>query len=267
MVVRQEGEGIRRYVHLSTGNYNYVTANTYEDIGLFTCDEAIGEDATELFNFLTGYSGKQYYRKLWVAPVNLRQQLEERIEREIEHAKKGKHARLIFKVNALVDPRIIRLLYQASQAGVKVDLLIRGICCLRPGIKGISENIQVRSVLGRYLEHSRIFYFEDGDEEEIYLGSADLMQRNLNHRVEALYPVEDPDYVEYLRDVVLKAYLRDDRHTRTMRSDGSYERLHQKEGEDHIGVQERLMNHPWQKQIKPRNIRIVRSVNAGEDGA
>ena len=268
MVVRQEGEGIRRYVHLSTGNYNFVTANAYEDIGLFTCDEAIGDDSTELFNFLTGYSGKQRYRKLWVAPVNLRQNLEERIERETEHAKKGQRARLVFKVNALVDPHIIQLLYAASQAGVKVDLLIRGICCLRPGIQGISDNIQVRSVLGRYLEHSRIFYFENGGKEEIYLGSADLMQRNLNHRVEALYPVEDPDYVEYLRDTVLQAYFRDSRHTRIMLPDGSYERLRQKDGDDSVDVQEWLMDHTWKKKIKPPNIRIVRSVptTGGESG-
>jgi polyphosphate kinase len=266
MVVRQEGEGIRRYVHLSTGNYNYVTANSYEDIGLFTCDEAIGEDATELFNVLTGYSGKQRYRKLWVAPVNLRQNLEQRIQREIEHARKGDRARLVFKVNALVDPHTIQLLYEASQAGVKVDLLIRGICCLRPGIKGISENIQVRSVLGRYLEHSRIFYFESGGQEEIYLGSADLMQRNLNHRIEALYPVEDAEYVEYLRDTVLKAYFRDTCHTRIMHADGSYERLRQKDGEEAQGVQEWLMDHPSKKKIKPPNVRIVRSVRTTEGG-
>ena len=262
MVVRQEGDGIRRYIHMSTGNYNFVTAMTYEDIGLFTCDEAIGEDATELFNFLTGYSSKQRYRKLWVAPVNLRQKLEERIEREIEHANKGKPARLILKANALVDPHIIQLLYRASQAGVRVDLLIRGICCLRPGIKGVSENIQVRSVLGRYLEHSRIFYFENGGKEEIYLGSADLMQRNLNHRVESVYPVEDPDYVEYLRDYVLKAYFRDNCHTRVMRPDGSYERLRPKQGDETEGVQEWLMNSTWKKKAKAQPIRIVRPVHS-----
>ncbi len=247
MVVRQEGSGIRRYVHLATGNYNYVTAMTYEDIGLFTCDEAIGDDATELFNFLTGYSSKHAYRKLWVAPANLREKLEEHIRREIGHAKKGNPARLIFKVNSLVDPRVIQLLYQASQAGVRVDLLVRGICCLRPGIKGVSDNIQVRSVLGRYLEHSRIFYFQNGGKEEIYMGSADLMQRNLNHRVEVLYPVEDHDYVEYLRDHVLKAYFRDQCHTRVMQPDGSYKRLHQKRGDQLLGVQEYLMENPWKK--------------------
>jgi polyphosphate kinase len=250
MVVRQEGDGIRRYVHLATGNYNYVTSMTYEDIGLFTCDEAIGEDATELFNFLTGYSGKRGYHKLWVAPVNLRDKLEDRIHREIEHARKGDRARLIFKVNALVDPHIIRLLYEASQAGVRVDLLVRGICCLRPGVMGISDNITVRSVLGRYLEHSRIFYFENGGKEEIYLGSADLMQRNLYHRVETVFPVEDPDAVEYLRDTVLHSYFRDHYHTRLMQPDGSYQRQQPKSGDPNEGVQEWLMTNPWKKAAK-----------------
>jgi polyphosphate kinase len=252
MVVRQEGAGVRRYIHLSTGNYNYVTSSVYEDIGLFTCDEAIADDATELFNFLTGYSSKRGYRKLWVAPVNLRQKLEECIRREIALAKNGDRARLILKVNSLVDPDVIRLLYQASQAGVRVDLLVRGICCLRPGVKGISENICVRSVLGRYLEHSRIFYFENGGKEEIYLGSADLMQRNLNHRVEEVFPVEDPDYVKYLRTHVLEAFFRDERHTRVMQSDGSYERLEGKHSEEVLGVQEWLMSNPWKRKTKSR---------------
>jgi polyphosphate kinase len=250
MVVRQEGEGIRRYVHLATGNYNYVTSTTYEDIGMFTCDDAIADDATELFNFLTGYSSKPKYRKLWVAPINLRQNLEERIRREIEHAKKGDRARLIFKVNALVDPHIIQLLYEASQAGVRVDLLVRGICCLKPGVKGVSENICVRSVLGRYLEHSRVFYFENGGKEEIYLGSADLMQRNLNHRVEEIFPVGDSEYVKYLRDYVLQAYFRDHCHTRIMQADGSYKRLQSKEGDTALGVQDWLMSNPWKKKAK-----------------
>ena len=153
-------------------------------------------------------------------------------------------------MNALVDPEIILLLYQASQAGVCVDLLVRSICCLRPGVKGISENICVRSVLGRYLEHSRIFYFENGGKEELYLGSADLMQRNLVHRVEAVFPVEDPEYVKYLRDYVLKAYFRDHCHTRIMQSDGSYERLQPKDSEQELGVQEWLMSNPWKKKAK-----------------
>ncbi len=249
MVVRQEGEGIRRYVHMATGNYNYVTSSAYEDIGMYTCDEAIGADATDLFNFLTGYSIQPNYRKLWVAPVNLRQKLEGLIQREIEHAKNGIEARLIIKVNALVDLQIIRLLYQASQAGVKVDLLVRGICCLKPGIKGISENIRVISVLGRYLEHSRIYYFYNGGEEEIFLGSADLMPRNLNHRVEVIFPVEDPRHLRYLRDNVLETYFNDNTRTRIMQPDGTYKRTHPKENAEAVNVQESLMTRAWKKKI------------------
>ncbi len=244
LVVRQEGDGIRRYVHLATGNYNYITSTAYEDIGMFTCDEAIGADATDLFNFLTGYSTQPDYRKLWVAPVNLRQKLEALILRETKHAKNGKPARLIFKVNALVDPHVIQLLYQASQAGVKVNLLVRGICCLRPGLKHVSENIRVHSVLGRYLEHSRIYYFYNGGNEEIYLGSADLMQRNLNHRVEAIFPVEDPGHLRYLRDSVLESYFKDKLQTRVMQADGTYKRLRPKEGDNSLSVQEWLMSGP-----------------------
>jgi polyphosphate kinase len=245
MVVRQEGDRIRRYVHLATGNYNSLTATVYEDIGMFTCDEAIGADATDLFNYLTGYSTQLDYRKLLVAPINLQQKLESLIEREIQHAKKGASARLILKVNSLTDPEIIRLLYQASQAGVKVDLLVRGMCGLRPGIKGLSDNVRVLSVLGRYLEHSRIFYFRNGGKEIVYLGSADLMQRNLRHRVEVTFPVERPELVRYLRDVVLQSYFKDHTQTRLMRADGTYKRLQPKEGGKELGVQEWLMNGDW----------------------
>jgi polyphosphate kinase len=248
MVVRQEGEGIRRYVHMATGNYNYVTSTAYEDIGVFTCDDAIGADATDLFNFLTGYSTQPSYRKLLVAPVNLRQKLEGLIQREIDHAKNDEPARLIIKVNALVDLQIIRLLYQASQAGVKVDLLVRGICCLKPGVKGISENIRVISVLGRYLEHSRIYYFYNGGSEEIYLGSADLMPRNLNHRVEVIFPVEDAGNLRYLRDHVLETYFKDNSRTRIMQPNGAYKRNHPRENAETVNVQEWLMTRPWRDQ-------------------
>ena len=242
MVVRQEADGIRRYVHLATGNYNSVTSNIYEDIGIFTCDEAIGADATDLFNFLTGYSTQQDYRKLFVAPLNLRQRLSALIQREIEHAKKGEKAHLIFKANAIVDPGIIQLLYEASQAGVQVDLLIRGICCLRPGMKNISENIRVISVVGRFLEHSRIFYFYNGGKEEIYLGSADLMTRNLNHRVEVVFPVESAEHVRYLRDHVLDLYLKENARAWRMQADGKYKREHLNDDDKRIDVQEWLMN-------------------------
>jgi polyphosphate kinase len=240
MVVRQEGEGIRRYLHLATGNYNALTSRIYEDLGLFTCDDDMGADATDLFNYLTGYSTKQEYRKLLVAPVSLRKKLEEMIQREIEHAQQGRKARLIFKVNSLVDPDMIRLLYQASQAGVKVDLLVRGMCCLRPGIEGVSENIRVTSIVGRYLEHSRLFYFQNDGKEEIYLGSADLMQRNLNHRVEVVFPIESKTHIRHLRDLVLETYLKDNASARVLQPDGTYVRL-KPEGKDVVDVQEKFM--------------------------
>ncbi len=241
MVVRREGEGIRRYVHLSTGNYNAVTSRIYEDIGIFTADDAIGADATDLFNYLTGYSTKQDYQKLLVAPVNLRQKLEALIQREIEHARAGRKAHLIFKINAIIDPRMIRLLYQASQAGVRIDIFARGMSSLKPGIKGISENITVTSIVGRYLEHSRIYYFYNDGKEEIYMGSADLMQRNLNHRVEIIFPVERPEHIRYLRDDVLAAYLKDNLRARVMQPDGKYKRLKPPSEKEAFDVQQWLM--------------------------
>jgi polyphosphate kinase len=225
MVVRREGDKIRRYVHLATGNYNAVTAHLYTDIGVFTCDEEIADDVTDLFNYLTGYSAKSDYKKLLVAPVNLRHRMQAMIEREIGHARRGEPAHLIFKMNSLVDPPLIRLLYQASQAGVKVDLLVRGICCLRPGLAAVSENIEVSSIVGRFLEHSRIYYFRNAGNEEIYLGSADLMPRNLNRRVEVVFPVQDAKAVTRLKDEILAAYLADNVKKRRMRSDGSYVRV------------------------------------------
>ncbi len=222
LVVRREGETIRRYVHLGTGNYNPTTARLYTDLSFFTADEQIGADVTDLFNYVTGYSAKNEFHKLLVAPINLRQKLEELIQREIDHAERGHEARLILKMNALEDPGMIRLLYQASQAGVRVDLLVRGICCLRPGVPGVSENIRVTSIVGRFLEHSRIYYFRNGGREEVYLGSADLMDRNLNHRVELLFPVENKRLLKRLREDILATYLADNRNARHMQSDGSF---------------------------------------------
>jgi polyphosphate kinase len=222
LIVRKEGDIIRRYAHLSTGNYNSVTAQLYTDLAMLTCDPAIGADCTELFNFLTGYSAKSSYRKLLVAPVTLRERFEKLIEREIEHQRNGRSGHMILKMNALVDQRMIQLLYQASQAGVKVDLFVRGICCLRPGLPGVSDNIQVISIVGRFLEHSRIFYFHNGGQEEVYLGSADLMPRNLNRRVEVDFPVQDESLVRIIRDEILGTYFKDQAKARHMTSDGKY---------------------------------------------
>jgi polyphosphate kinase len=222
LVVRHEGETIRRYVHLGTGNYNPTTARLYTDLSFFTADEQIGADVTDLFNYVTGYSAKTHFHKLLVAPINLRQRLEELLQREIEHARHGREARVIFKMNALEDAGIMRLLYQASQAGVQVDLLVRGICSLRPGVPGVSDNIRVTSIVGRFLEHSRIYYFHNGGQEQVYLGSADIMGRNLNHRVELLFPIENKRLQRRVREEILATYLADNRNARHMRPDGTF---------------------------------------------
>ncbi len=247
LVVRKEGEQIRRYIHMATGNYNAITAQMYEDIGMFTCDEEIGADATDLFNYLTGYSTKKDYRKLLVAPVNLRQGMESLIDREIEHQKRDGNGHLVFKMNSLVDPQMIQKLYRASQAGVKIDLIVRGICCLRPGIPDISDNIRVLSVVGRFLEHSRVYYFHNNGQEQIYLGSADLMPRNINHRVEVLFPVQDRRIIRYLRDDVLQTYLIGNVKVRQMNANGVYSHLSQAPGEPPINPQEWLIHHRLRK--------------------
>ena len=247
LVVRREGSGIRRYVHLSTGNYNAVTALQYTDLGFFTINEEFGEDASDLFNYLTGYSKLKEYRKLIVAPMNLRERLEALIRREMEIAKRGEEAQLIFKINSLVDKRMIQLLYEASQAGVKAELLVRGICCLRPGIPGVSDNIKVTSIVGRFLEHSRIYYFLNGGAGECYLSSADLMPRNLDRRVELLFPIDDPALVQRLRTEILGTYMRDNIKARVMLPDGQYERAHPSEGEPHYNSQEWFLVNRTQK--------------------
>src|SRR5688500_19725678 len=208
LVVRKEPGGIQRYVHTSTGNYNPETAKVYTDIGLFTADPDVVADVSEVFNYLTGYSNQKDYRSLLVAPVQLRSRLTELIMREAEHARAGRPARMIIKLNSITDDQMIRVLYKASQAGVSMDLIVRGICSLRPGIPGVSDNIRVRSIVGRFLEHTRIYYFLNGGHEEMYIGSADLMERNLDRRVETLIPVQDPEIVEHLSDVVLVSCLR-----------------------------------------------------------
>ena len=232
LVVRREGDAIRRYCHLATGNYNPATARLYTDLGLFTCDEEIGADATDLFNYLTGYSRKKTFRKLLVAPLNLRQRIEEMIQREIDIQRQGGRGRMILKMNALEDGPIIKLLYQASQAGVTTDLIVRGACCLRPQTPGVSENIRVRSVLGRFLEHSRIYYFHNNGADECYLGSADLMPRNLNRRVEVLFPVTRPEIIKRIRYEILHSYLHDEIGARHMSKEGSYSAKSRRAGSD-----------------------------------
>ncbi len=224
LVIRRENDTIRRYVHLSTGNYNAVTANVYTDLGLFTCKPEFGADASELFNALTGYSKKEDYQKFLVAPYTLRKRFSALIDREIRWADKGTPAKLIFKMNSLIDSEFIRQLYLASQHGVQVELMARGICGLRPGIPNLSDNIRVTSVVGRFLEHSRIYYFHNGGNPDIYLGSADLMPRNLDRRIETLFPIEDPALKQELIDI-LEVHLADNVQARQLRSDGSYIRI------------------------------------------
>ena len=238
LVVRREGDRIRRYVHLGTGNYNSVTTKQYTDLGYLTCDEDLGADASVVFNSLTGYATAGDYRKFLVAPAAMRRGIEERIDREIEHAKNGEEAHLIFKMNSLVDKPMIRRLYRASRAGVKIDLNVRGMCCLRPGVPGVSENISERSVVGRFLEHSRVYWFRNGGEEEVLLGSADLMPRNLNRRVEILFPVRDKGILRRLRDEILPVYMRDNMKTRVLHADGVWEHIWPADGEEPLNSQE-----------------------------
>lgn len=221
LVVRREEDQIRRYVHIGTGNYNPKTAKLYTDLGILSCREDLGADLTDLFNFLTGYSRQPNYRKLLVAPFNLRDRIVSMIEREIEHCRNQATGRIVAKMNSLVDPQIIAKLYEASQAGVQIDLIVRGICCLRPGLKSISDNIRVISIVGRYLEHSRIFYFYNGGQEEVYIGSADWMPRNLDRRVEAVVPIEDPEMIKDVQEV-LGIMLADNRQAWDLQADGQY---------------------------------------------
>lgn len=224
LVVRKEKGGIRRYVHLGTGNYNDTTARLYTDLGLLTCDEKFGEDATAVFNMLSGYSEPKSWNKLVVAPVWMKKRFIELINREAEHAREGKEATIIAKMNALCDPEIIATLYEASAAGVKIKLIVRGICSLKVGIKGVSDNIEVRSIVGNFLEHARIFYFLNGGEKEIYMGSADWMPRNLDKRVEIVFPVEDETLKAKVKHI-LDVQLRDNAKSHILKQDGTYEKI------------------------------------------
>lgn len=224
LVVRREEEGIRRYVHLGTGNYNDATAKLYTDVGLMTANEAIGEDATAVFNMLSGYSEPRSWNKLSLAPLWLKDRFLYLIEREKKHALKGKESRIVAKMNSLCDQDVIMALYEASQAGVKIDLIVRGICCLKVGVPGVSENITVRSIVGNFLEHARIFYFENDGRPEYYCSSADWMPRNLERRVEILFPVEDPALQEKLKHI-LAGQLKDTMKAHILQPDGSYEKV------------------------------------------
>ena len=224
LVVRREEEGIRRYVHLGTGNYNDSTAKLYTDCGIFTCMESVGEDATAVFNMLSGYSEPLSWNRLVLAPIWLRGKFMHLIERETAHARAGKEARIVAKMNSLCDEGIIAALYEASAAGVKIDLIVRGICCLKVGIHGVSENIHVRSIVGNFLEHSRIFYFQNGGDEEIYMGSADWMPRNLDRRVEILFPVLDDEIKEKVKHI-LTVELSDNMKAHVLKSNGIYEKI------------------------------------------
>jgi polyphosphate kinase len=244
LVVRREGESLLRYVHVATGNYNPVTSNFYTDLGLFTADEEIGADATDLFNFLTGFSRHKDYRRMLVSPTVLRDKTLALIRRETEHARAGRPARIIVKINRLADTRVISALYEASQAGVPIDLIVRGICMLRPGVSGLSETIRVRSVVGRFLEHSRAYYFQNGGDEELYTGSADWMPRNFDRRVETVAPVADPRLKKYLKDVLLDAYLRDNVKARLLGADGRYRPIPVEPGGERFNGQLFFMDAP-----------------------
>jgi polyphosphate kinase len=239
LVVRREPSGLRRYVHLATGNYNASTARMYEDFGYLTAREDIGADVSDLFNVLTGFAQQEVYRGIWVAPGGLREQLLAAIDREIAAHRRHGNGRLVFKVNSLVDRLLVRALYRASRAGVKIELIVRGACCLRPGIAGWSDNIRVISLIGRFLEHSRIYYFGNGGEDEVYLGSADLMERNLDRRVEVVFPVEDRSWAAEIRDEIIPAYWRDTTNAWELDSDGSYRRIEPEAGQTPFDV------HSW----------------------
>ena len=244
LVVRKEAEGIRRYVHIGTGNYNTRTARLYTDLGLITCDENIGADISDLFNALTGYSRQREYRRLLVAPVNMRQRILALIDRETAHALAGRPGRIVAKMNSLVDDECIQALYRASAAGVEVDLIIRGICCLRPGVENLSERIRVISIIGRFLEHSRLWMFGNDGEPEYFFGSADWMPRNLDRRVEVVTPVENPLFQRRLQSV-LDVCLSDNRQAWDLQPDGSYVQRHPEEGKGERATHRLLVRDSW----------------------
>ncbi len=241
LVVRKEPDGIRRYAHIGTGNYNASTSRVYTDLALVTARPSIVDDVTNVFNYLTGYSALTDYQELLVAPVSLRRRLYELIGREREHAVAGRPAKIVFKINSITDPGVIQELYRASQAGVRIDLIVRGICCLRPGVAGVSDRISVRSIVGRFLEHSRVYLFENGGEPQAFIGSADLMERNLDRRVEVLCPILDRSLLEYLRETVLGAYLQDADRAAVLGTDGEYTPASTNDTVDRFSAQDFLL--------------------------
>jgi len=254
LVVRKEFDGVKRYVHLATGNYNTTTAKLYTDLGLFTCDDDICSDVSDVFNYLTGYSKQKDYRKLFVSPINMREKILEKVFREIENVKAGNEGRIIWKMNSLVDPQTISVLYEASNEGVKIDLIIRGICCLVPGIESLSSNIKVTSIVGRFLEHSRVFYFYNGGNEEMYLGSADMMQRNLDGRVETLFPVQNEAMRNEIMKTLMKVSLKDNQKARILMPDMTYKMVVPLNGEKPVNSQEWLM-----KRVEKHSGQMVKS--------
>jgi polyphosphate kinase len=256
LIVRKEIDGVKRYVHLGTGNYNTETSKIYTDIGLFTCDEEICADVSEIFNYLTGYSDQNHFRKLLVAPVNLRQKFLDLIEREIKNIKSGGKGHLIFKMNALVDPLLITALYEASRQGVKIELIVRGNCCLIPQAQGLSENIRVISIVGRFLEHNRIYYFFNNGAEEIYCGSADLMQRNLDRRVETVFPIQNQEMKNFLKEQILDICLNDNVKSRVLLPTGRYVINHPVYTEKEISLHEKMMKRTYinTKKILPKEL-------------
>ncbi|MEE8126266.1 MAG: polyphosphate kinase 1 [Nitrospirales bacterium] len=254
MVVRRESDGIRQYLHLGTGNYNPITSRIYSDFSFFTCDPVLGEDVTDLFNALTGFSKKTTYAKLLVSPGGIRDQLITRIDRETQRQQAHGDGYLVFKMNALIDKPCIQALYRASQAGVKIDLLVRGMCGLRPGLPGLSETITVTSHVGRFLEHSRCFYFRNGGKDELLLGSVDLMTRNLDRRVEILFPIENPKLRKFIFEMVLTPYLKDNIQGRRLESDGTYTRMKPGPDDPPFHVQDWFVSQWKGKGIKPQSV-------------
>ncbi|MCF6271225.1 MAG: polyphosphate kinase 1 [Melioribacteraceae bacterium] len=258
LIVRKESDGVQRYIHLGTGNYNASTAKLYTDYGLLTNDKDLCEDVADVFNFLTGYSEQKEFRKLWVAPFNIRKEFLKLINREIENSKAGDSGYISFKLNSLVDPTVIAALYEASKQGVKIDLVVRGICCLVPQVPGLSENITVRSIVGRFLEHTRVYYFYNNGDDEIYMGSADLMQRNLDRRVETIFPIEDENIKKSVKETLLNISLKDNQKARILLPTGKYVNNHKVYLQDDVNLQEWLMNYASSSEKKKKKLKKVK---------